>query len=67
VDAQQVEQMVAASASFVMGMVFLFLEPARLPEPIRGLAERLGRWRKILGVAFASAGVLLVVATAFGM
>jgi hypothetical protein len=60
VDAQHLEELVGGAVAVAVGTMIAAVPPERLPEPLRGLVVRLGRFRHVVGVAIALAAVLLV-------
>ena len=57
---QDIEEIIACVATAAAGGLLAFLQPSFMPEPLRSLAVRIGRFRKIVGVALVLIAAVLM-------
>jgi hypothetical protein len=59
--AQQTEQFVVGVVAGGVGLMMLLVDPQRLPDPIRTINHRLGKYRQIVAVLVIVAGIVTVL------
>lgn len=60
-DAQRLQETIVCAAAAAVGLMLAAVDPKHMPEPIRSLCQRLGRYRKVVGIGVVVTGIALAL------